>query len=380
MYDCYLTCPRGLEKQAQIDLSTLIQSSIIGKGGIQFNADKETLYNINLHSRIGMHLLVKLFEFNASDENILYNKVYALEWGHIISPKQTFIIKIKGKSKIFSNNNYTVLKIKDAIVDKIKKSKFSRPSIDKVNPDIIISIFINDDNIIIYQDSTGTSLHKRGYRNKIHRAMLNESLAAGLIMMSNWNKLDPFYDLMCGSGTLPIEAALMAHNIAPGLLRDNFSFQNWADYEEGLFLKLQKKAEKNIKLNPNIKIYGFDIAFQNIAISLSSIKSLNLNKVVIFKKQDIKDFNPYDNKGVIMINPPYGERLKHNIDELQDLYQLIGNILKSRCTGFNSYIFTSNLEAVKSIGLRSKIRIPLKNGKLDCRLLHYPIQHGSYDK
>ena len=380
MYDCYLTCPRGLEKQAQIDLSTLIQSSIIGKGGIQFNADKETLYNINLHSRIGMHLLVKLFEFNASDENILYNKVYALEWGHIISPKQTFIIKIKGKSKIFSNNNYTVLKIKDAIVDKIKKSKFSRPSIDKVNPDIIISIFINDDNIIIYQDSTGTSLHKRGYRNKIHRAMLNESLAAGLIMMSNWNKLDPFYDLMCGSGTLPIEAALMAHNIAPGLLRDNFSFQNWADYEEGLFLKLQKKAEKNIKLNPNIKIYGFDIAFQNIAISLSSIKSINLNKVVIFKKQDIKDFNPYDNKGVIMINPPYGERLKHNIDELQDLYQLIGNILKSRCTGFNSYIFTSNLEAVKSIGLRSKIRIPLKNGKLDCRLLHYPIQHGSYDK
>ncbi len=380
MYDCYLTCPRGLEEQAQIDLWPLIQTSIIGKGGIQFNADKETLYNINLHSRIGMHLLVKLFEFNASDENILYNKVYALEWDHIISPKQTFIIKIKGKSTIFSNNNYIVLKIKDAIVDKIKKSKFARPSIDKVNPDIIISIFLNDDNIIIYQDSTGTSLHKRGYRNKIHRAMLNESLAAGLIMMSNWNKLDPFYDLMCGSGTLPIEAALMAHNIAPGLLRDNFSFQNWVDYEESLFLKLQKKAEKNIKLNPNIKIYGFDIAFQNIAISLSSIKSINLNNVVTFKKQDIKDFNPFDNKGVIMINPPYGERLKHNIDELKDLYKLIGNILKSRCIGFNSYIFTSNLEAVKSIGLKSKIRIPLKNGKLDCRLLHYPIQHGSYDK
>ena len=380
MHDCYLTCPRGLEKQAQIDLLPLLKSSIISKGGIQFNADKETLYNINLHSRIGMHLLVKLFDFNASDENILYNKVYAIEWDKIISPKQTFIIKIKGRSKIFPNNNYTVLKIKDAIVDQIKKSKFSRPSIDKINPDIIISIFINDDNIIIYQDSTGTSLHKRGYRNKIHRAMLNESLAAGLIMMSNWNKLDPFYDLMCGSGTLPIEAALMANNIAPGLLRDNFAFQNWNDYEENLLFKLQQKAKEKIKLNPNIKIYGFDIAFQNIAISLSSIKSINLNKVVTFKKQDIKDFQPFDKKGVIMINPPYGERLKHNIDTLKELYQLIGNILKSRCTGFNSYIFTSNLDAVKSIGLRAKTRIPLKNGQLDCRLLHYPIKHGNYNK
>ena len=378
MYDCYLTCPRGLERQAQVDLEHFLTSSIIDKGGIKFSADQSTLYNINLHSRIGMHLLVKLFDFSASDENILYKEIYNFSWDKIISSKQTFIIKIKGKSQNFINSNYLTLKIKDAIVDKIKKIKFSRPSINKDNPDVIISVFINNDKITIYRDSSGISLHKRGYRNKIHRAMLNESLAAGLIMLSGWNKLDPFYDLMCGSGTLPIEAALMAHNIAPGLLRENFGFQKWLDYDSKLFNRLKKKAKSNIKINTDIKIYGFDIAFQNIAISLSSIKSINLSSAIKFQKQDINNFIPYEKNGVIIINPPYGERLKQSMDELENLYKSIGDIFKSKCIGFNTYIFTSNLEAAKFIGLKSKIRIPLKNGKLDCRLLHYPIKEGQY--
>ena len=378
MYNCYLTCPRGLEKQAQVDLEDFLPSSIVDKGGISFDADQSTLYNINLHSRIGMHLLVKLFDFDANDEELLYKEVYSFSWDKIISTNQTFIIKVKGQSQNFTNTNYLTLKIKDAIVDKIKKIKFSRPSINKENPDIIISVFINNSNITIYQDSTGISLHKRGYRNKIHRAMLNESLAAGLIMLSNWNKSDSFYDLMCGSGTLPIEAALIAHNIAPGLLRDNFAFQKWTDYNSQLFSKLYTKAKNNIKINTDVQIYGFDIAFQNIAISLSSVKSINLDHVIKFKKQDIKDFSPNSKKGLIMINPPYGERLRQSEDELSNLYQLIGDIFKNKCADFDAYVFTSNLQAAKSIGLKSKMRIPLKNGKLDCRLLHYPIKEGQF--
>ena len=377
MHECYLTCPRGLEKQAQIDLKPFINNSTIDRGGIQFIADKSTIYNVNLHSRIGMHLLVKLFDFNAIDPDTLYNEIYNFNWHDLINPNQTFFIKIKGKSQFLGNNNYTTLKIKDAIVDKIKKIKFIRPSVSKNNPEIIISIFINDEKVSVYKDSSGVSLHKRGYRNKIHRAMLNESLAAGLIMLSNWNKVDPFYDMMCGSGTLPIEAALMAYNIAPGLLRNQFSFQNWIDYDELLFNKLKNRAQKNIKVNSNIKIYGFDVAFANIAISLSSIKLINLDKIVKFQKKDIKDFKPNESKGTIIINPPYGERLSSS-DQLEVLYKLIGDVLKNQCYGFDSYIFTSNLEAAKFIGLKSKLRIPLKNGKLDCRLLYFPIKEGNY--
>lgn len=378
MYDCYLTCPRGLEKQAQIDLASFINESIIDKGGIRFYANQDTIYNVNLHSRIGMHLLVKLFDFDARDINILYKKIYDFSWDKIISTDQTFIIKIKGHSNFLPNNNYNTLKIKDAIVDKIKKIKFSRPSINKDNPDIIISIFITDSKITIYKDSTGTSLHKRGYRNKIHRAMLNESLAAGLIMLSNWNRSDPFYDIMCGSGTIPIEAALMAYNIAPGLLRNIFAFQKWTDYNSELFNTLKQKAKNNIDINSNIKIFGFDKSFQNIAISLSSTKSINLDHIIKLKKQDIKNFKPNEKKGIIIINPPYGERLIQTQKELEILYQTIGDVLKKNCSGFNSYIFTSNLDAAKYIGLKSKQKIPLKNGKLDCRLLHFPIQKGTY--
>tara|TARA_B110000467_G_C18326546_1_gene489474 strand:- start:2282 stop:2911 length:630 start_codon:yes stop_codon:yes gene_type:complete len=209
--------------------------------------------------------------------------------------------------------------------------------------------------------------------------MLNESLAAGLIMLSNWNQKDPFYDLMCGSGTIPIEAALIAHKIAPGLLRENFAFMQWDDFDEKLFIKLKKKAEKKISINPNIKIYGFDRVFTNIAISLSSIKSVGYDRLVNFKKQDISKFTPINNYGVIIMNPPYGERLDESDAVLQQLYGLIGDTLKQKCVGFEGYIFTSNLEMAKFIGLKSKQRIVLKNGKLDCRLLHYPIKSGEFD-
>ena len=379
MYNCYLTCPRGLEKQAQIDLKSYISNSSIGKGGIEFNTDQTGLYNVNLHSRIGMHLLVKIFEINVKDTEEAYTQIYGFNWHEIINPKQTFIIKLKGQSDNFNNNNYLTLKIKDAIVDQIKKKRFSRPSIDKKNPNIILNVFISNDRLTIYLDSSGLSLHKRGYRNKIHKAMLNESLAAGLIMLSNWNQKDPFYDLMCGSGTIPIEAALIAHKIAPGLLRENFAFMQWDDFDEKLFIKLKKKAEKKISINPNIKIYGFDRVFTNIAISLSSIKSVGYDRLVDFKKQDISKFTPVHNYGVIIMNPPYGERLDESDEVLQQLYGLIGDTLKQKCVGFEGYIFTSNLEMAKFIGLKSKQRIVLKNGKLDCRLLHYPIKSGEFD-
>ena len=378
MYNCYLTCPRGLEHIAQLDLANHISSSEIDQGGIRFKTDLEGIYKINIHSRIGMHLLVQLLSFSAEDDSEIYNQVYNFSWDSIINKNQNFMIKIRGYSKQFKNLNYITLKIKDAIVDKIKKIRLSRPSINKVNPDIIISIFISDSKFIIYIDSSGTSLHKRGYRTKIHKASLNEALASGLIMLSNWNRSDPFYDPMCGSGTIPIEAAMIAYNIAPGLLRKHFAFQKWLDYNDNLLADIKNEAQKNINIDSSIKISGSDLLFNNIAIALSSSKSLKLQNHIQFIKKDIKDFTPANSPGVIVTNPPYGERLGKFDEEIILLYKKIGDILKNKCSDFNAYIFTSNIEATKSIGLKVKKRFILKNGTLDCRLLHYPINAGNY--
>ncbi len=379
MYNCYLTCPRGLEQLAQDEISHYTNSNIVTNGGINFQVDKEGLYKVNIHSRIGMHLLVELFSFDADNDDDMYHQIYNFQWDQYIDTKQTFIIKMRGSSEKFGNKNYATLKIKDAIVDQIKKKKLTRPSIDKNNPDIIISIFITDNHFTVYSDSSGLSLHKRGYRNKIHKAALNESLAAGLIMLSKWDKSTPFYDTMCGSGTIAIEAALLAYNIAPGLLRKGFAFQKWFDYDEKLFLKIKNKAKNRVELDKNIKIYGYDSEFSNIVMAMYSAKLLDLEKYISFKKQNMLEFNPSSDQGVLIINPPYGERLGDD-DSTKLLYKMIGDIFKTKCIGFDCYVFTANLEAAKNIGLQTSKKIVLKNGSLDSRLLHYPIQKGTYNK
>ena len=379
MYKCYLTCPRGLEHLAQDEISHYTDSAILNNGGVHFNVDKTGLYQININSRIGMHLLVELFSFDANDEHDMYNEIYNFPWHEYIDPKQTFIIKIRGSSDQFGNKNYTTLKIKDAIVDQIKKKKLTRPSIDKNNPDIIISVFISDNTFKVYSDSSGISLHKRGYRNKIHKAALNESLAAGIVMLSNWDQSMPFYDTMCGSGTISIEAALLAYNIAPGLLRKEFSFQKWTDYDERLFLKIIDQAKNRVNLDKKIEIYGYDSEFSNIVMAMYSAKLLDLEKYISFKKQNMLEFDPSSDHGVLIINPPYGERLGDD-DSTKLLYKMIGDIFKTKCTGFDCYVFTANLEAAKNIGLQTSKKIVLKNGSLDSRLLFYPIQKGSYNK
>ena len=379
MYQCYLTCPRGLEKIAQGDIAPFANSIKIDQGGIQFQTNQAGIYKTNIHSRVGMHLLVELFNFDAKDSDALYNHIYDFSWDKWIDPKQTFAVKVRGYSDQF-NRNYTTLKIKDSIVDHIRKKKLSRPSIDKNNPDIIISVFVSENHFKVYIDSSGVSLHKRGYRNKIHKAALNEALAAGLVMLSNWDKSSPFYDTMCGSGTIAIEAALIAHNIAPGLLRNTFSFQNWEDYDENLFKNITNEAKKNIKIDKNIKIYGFDLQFANIAMALYSCKSLGLEKSLTFKKQDMQDFEPQTDKGTLIINPPYGERLNSDDGSIDLLYAMIGDIFKNKCTGFDCYVFSANLEAVKSIRLKTQQKLVLKNGSLDSRLLYYPIEKGTYNK
>ena len=379
MYSCFLTCPRGLERIAQEELFSFANcESTVDKGGISFNADKETLYRTNLYSRVGMHVLVEQLTFSAYSNDELYDSIYNFHWDELISSQQTFSIRVIGHSEIFNNSQFLTLKIKDAIVDRMRDKTATRASVDKENPDISITVYIKNDTFKVYQNSSGSPLFKRGYRTKIHRAALNESLAAGLIYLTKWNKKDPFYDLMCGSGTIPIEAALMAQNIPPGIFRDKFAFENWNDFDSTLFKKIKDIGKKEIRLDKSISIYGYDISFQNITLAISSTKSIDLTNKIKFRKQDIKKFSSSEENGTILLNPPYGKRLGYPDEDLKKLYNMIGDIFKKKCVGFDAFVFTANLQMAKYIGLRAKERIILKNGNLDCRLLYYPIAKGKY--
>ena len=374
----FLTCPRGLEKVTKNQISNYINTSIIiDKGGVHFTGSLKDMYLINLHSRTGMRLLKNLFTFSINKPQDLYKSIYSLNWKKIIAIQKTFSIKTKLKTNLFTNSSATSLKIKDAIVDNIRKEFGQRPSIDKQNPDIGLFIFINDNNISIYLNTTGVPLFKRGYRTQIHKAALNESLAAGLVLLSNWNKKDNFYDIMCGSGTIPIEAAMIAYKIAPGLFRNNFAFKGFDDFNKTLWNKLINNAKENINLKDKIQIFGSDHIKDNIELSYNSSKKIGIENNIKFSISDINNVKVQDSSGTVIINPPYGNRIGDN-SKIHSLYRNLGDIFKKKFSGYDAYIFSGNLDAIKSVGLRSKKRIILKNGTIDCRLVYYPMTTGNF--
>ncbi len=374
----FLTCPRGLEEVTKNQISNYINTSIIiDKGGVHFTGSLKDMYLINLHSRTGMRLLKNLFTFSINKPQDLYKSIYSLNWKKIIAIQKTFSIKTKLKTNLFTNSSATSLKIKDAIVDNIRKEFGKRPSIDKQNPDIGLFIFINDNNISIYLNTTGAPLFKRGYRTQIHKAALNESLAAGLVLLSNWNKKDNFYDIMCGSGTIPIEAAMIAYKIAPGLFRNNFAFKGFDDFNKTLWNKLINNAKENINLKDEIQIFGSDHIKDNIELSTNSSQKIGIENNIKFSISNINNIKVQDSSGTVIINPPYGNRIGDN-SKIHSLYRNLGDIFKKKFSGYDAYIFSGNLDAIKSVGLRSKKRIILKNGTIDCRLVYYPMTAGNF--
>jgi len=378
MNEYYITCPRGLEETTSLDISSYIKTPATpDKGGVFFNGSLKDMYTVNMYSRTGMFVLKKLFFFKVNNYNDLYKKTSDYPWQKIIGSKKTFSIRSKINSGIFTNSNFTTLKIKDAIVDSIKEKLGDRPSIDRFNPDIRIFIFVNNNKVKVYMDSSGNPLFMRGYRTKIHKAALNESLAAGLVLLSNWNKKDNFYDIMCGSGTIPIEAAMIAFNIPPRILRDDYAFKKWDDFDINLWESIKENAKNNIKIDDNIKIFGSDLIGKNIDLCIQSLEKLNLINNIRFTKKDLCEFSPQSNSGTIIINPPYGERIGEQFN-LKSLYKQLGDKFKNNCSGHDAYVFTGNSDLSKQIGLRTKKRIILKNGTIDCRLLFYPMQSGSY--
>ena len=373
--ECFLSCARGLERITSEDIRPYCSSVSVDRGGVQFAGDLRSLYSVNLHSRTGMHALVKLIEGHVQNNDELYKMVFDYPWNEWITSVDTIFIRSRVRSRYFDNAQYVALKVKDALVDRIRKKTGNRPDVDKVNPRYTLFLYIFEDKVSIYLNSSGNSLSKRGYREKIHKASLNEALAAGIILLSGWKPGQPFYDPMCGSGTFPLEAALISRNIPAGYYRKGFAFQKWSYFDNRLWNQIITEARGKI-LNKRFPIIGYDNIYANIDLSRQNSRRILIHNYVQFKKAELIDFRP-DIPGIIITNPPYGERLGEE-SELDTLYQLMGDVLKSNCKESDAFIFIGNLELAKNIGLKPESKIILKNGKIDCRLLHFPIRHGKY--
>ena len=336
MYELFLTCPKGLEEVCKKELERLSLSKIkILQGGLSFTGTILDLYKINLHSRTGMNLLVKLESFNFLTIKDFYDYIYKYNWGRVLDPKMTFSIdtNIITDNPLFNNSQFPSLKAKDAICDKLMYSRKRRPYVAKDAPDLNIKLIIDKNTCILYANSSGKPLYIRGYKkNFSHQASINESLASGLILLSNWNKEITFLDPMCGSGTICLEASMIKRNIPAGINR-SFGFQNWLNYDQDLYFSILKKAEKSIDEISKNNVFGSDIDPESVDTCNSILSSFNLNLGIHFSLKNITNFR--DKKiHHIVSNPPYEVRIGEEKD-IQDIHRGIKRFL----TAGNSLYF-----------------------------------------
>ena len=365
----------GFEQILADELRQLGASNIRpGIRSVEFEGDLGFMYKANLCLRTAIRILKPLNTFNARNERELYQKIYAMDWENIFLPDSTFAVSSTLKSEIFTHSLFISQKVKDAIVDKFRDHTGKRPSVNKDAPDIRIHIHIHNKSCHISLDSSGESLHLRGYRTATNIAPINEVLAAGLLLMSGWNGRSNFLDPMCGSGTILIEAAMIACNIPANINRKHFAFQNWLDYNPQLFDLIRESSLSKIR-EYHFKIRGFDKAPSAVSKALANIDNANLSDYITVER---KDFFHTQKQGTghlhMLFNPPYGERL--SVD-MENFYKNIGDTLKRHYPGSDAWFITSNLEAIKHVGLRPSRKIKVFNGKLESRLLKYSIYEGS---
>lgn len=341
---------------------------------VSFSGDMELLYKANLHLRTALRIIQPVHHFEAYNEDRLYTEVYNFDWFPFLKINQTFAIDATVSSDRFRHSKYVALKTKDAIVDQFRKRIGRRPSIDTENPDVRINIHVFKTSFTISLDSSGDSLHKRGYRMRAHPAPLNEVLAAGMIKLSGWTPDQVLVDPMCGSGTLLIEAAMQARNIPPAPRNRRFGFQNWKNYDPDLWKKLLSDSRDQIK-EPDLQIMGFDQEQYALDITKESLLKFRLERFVSLRKRNFFKMDPPAEAGIIVTNPPYGERI--GTGDMEAFYERIGDHLKQNWTGWEAWIISSNMEALKRFGLRPSKKLVLFNGPLECKFQQFEMYSGS---
>ena len=346
----------------------------LGNRIVTFYGDKGFIYKANLCLHTALKILKPIYQFKANSNEELYDQLYSFNWDHFMNHTNTFVFDSVLSGNIFNHSLFVSQKAKDALVDKFRDINKDRPNVDLKHPDFRFHLHINNNICNLLLDSSGESLHKRGYRSSTNIAPINEVLAAGIIKLSGWDKKCDFLDPMCGSGTLLIEAAMMACNIPANINRDEFAFEKWPDWDLELFDTIQNSQLKKVK-EPEIKIFGYDKSPSAIVKSKENIKNASLSDFISVKNTDFFQSKKSSNEKLqIVSNPPYGERLKTDI---KDLYKNIGDTLKVKYSNTDAWFITSNLDIMKYIGLRPSRKIKLFNGKLESRLLYFPVYAGT---
>ena len=366
----------GFEEILSEELLKLGAQKIIkGNRNVSFYGDKGFMYKSNISLRTALKIIKPIKEFKFKDIDEYYKKIYEIKWEDYLNFNSSFLINsVVFNSKIFNNSKFTSLKAKDAIVDRFRNKFKNRPSINSFNPELKIEIHVNKNFCTISLDSSGESLHKRGYKKYNSAAPLNEVLAAGIILMSAWDKKSDLLDPMCGTGTFLIEAAMIARNIAPNLNRLAFAFEKWKDWDNELFETIEESV-KSKEIEFEHKLYGFDISGAMIKKAEKNIEISGLGvDIEIVKKDFLTSIKTDNDKLHVLINPPYDKRISADVNQL---YKKIGDTLKNNYLYSDVWIITANLEAIKSIGLKSSKKIKLFNANLESRLLNYKIYPGS---
>lgn len=374
---------KGLEPVLAQELTELGADEVqIERRAVSFSGDKALMYRANLCLRSALRVLVpirserlKVKGERLKPEDWLYEVAKSIDWSRYMGAETCFAIDATVYSETFRNSRFVTYRVKDAIVDWWKEKAGKRPNVSVSEPELFINVHIANETLTVSLDSSGESLHKRGYRVATTEAPINEVLAAGMLLTAGWKGQSDFYDPMCGSGTIPIEAALIARNIAPGVFRKSFAFEKWPDFDEELWSEIYNDDSHEREFTH--KIYGSDASFYAVQQAQKNVKSAGVAKDVELRQIRMEELRPNDQmaNALVMINPPYGERLASNKD-MEELYGKIGTALKHRFTGATAWIISSNDAAMKCIGLKPAKKMQLLNGELDCRFNKYELFQG----
>ena len=373
-----VTCSNRLSIYLEQEIKKLGYTPLrIFKTGVELSGTLQDCIRLNLHLRCASQVLFSLKEFRALNADDVYKVLLDVDWENIIPADGYFSISSNVSNETITNNLFANVKVKDAIADRFREKTGSRPDSGAVLNGAVIHLYWKEEAAEIFLDTSGETLSKHGYRKVPGKAPMLESLAAGVVYATNWNRETPFINPMCGSGTIAIEAALIATNRVPGLYRNNYSFMHLKGYEYAMYEKELDAIQMQVVENPILKITASDISEDAINISKINAGMAGVEEIITFEECDFQQtVLPDDAGSIIIFNPEYGDRLGEE-KELEETYSLLGDFMKKKCKGYTGYIFTGNLELAKKIGLKPKRRIEFYTSKIDCRLLEYELYAGT---